>query len=50
LVVQVSRRTAQQQDVAAKYLERFQEKSHDFSGSKARQNKDLEHLVISFGT
>jgi len=29
-------------------LERFQEKLHGFSGSKARQNKDLERFVASF--
>jgi len=31
-------------------LERFQEELHNFSGSKARQNKDLEHFVVSFET
>jgi len=30
--------------------ERFQEKLHDFSGSKAHQNKDLEQFVDSFET
>lgn len=32
------------------WLERFQEKLHDFPGSKARQNKDLEQFVDSSET
>jgi len=36
--------------IARHRLERFQEELHDFSGSKARQNKDLEHFVVSLET
>jgi hypothetical protein len=28
-------------------IERFQEKLHDFSGSKTRRNKGLEHFTVS---
>jgi len=31
-------------------LERFQEKLHGFSGSKARPNKDPERFAVSFET